>query len=576
MIKVAEPDVEKSSAEETVSENKTIAKREGISIRLVGKLTELAKYKTRVEGGIVLRDTIGSESATVLPIDLITISRKWNFEADTALLEYLNSETMGSSSKNFFQKIETVALPVQYVNYRASSLSQFNILDVQCRIMTIKFLNDCMEDIIHLVNLSNPDESSLGTLIRKYSRYLLLNLKQPMLDQVIKATTVKSGSAAALQLDNEKALESRDAKQFDISSSQCTFVQAYNQLALKDLSVFRYVFSNDRVFQITFKGEDGIDAGGVYREGMSRIVEDLFSSNLNLLLLCPNGQHSVHVNMDKYVPNPCQKSALAMKMFKFVGRLMATSIRVKLCLPFEFPSIVWKRIVGEDVTMEDLMSVDSVTCSFLNALRHCDEDDVVDEATFAEKYSQVKFVYTGSDGVERELDSSQRQKVVNFSNRHEYCDAVLNARLHEFDEQIAAIASGMNDVIPLRILQLFSWQQVETLVCGSPTFDIALWKNKTDSTGVSSKTVELFWKVIESLTPKEQAGFVRFAWGRSRLPAEKDFTTKMRLTNAGSNPLPVSHTCFFSIELPDYHTEAAMRHGIMTAIHFGVGGILNG
>jgi hypothetical protein len=49
----------------------------------------------------------------------------------------------------------------------------------------------------------------------------------------------------------------------------------------------------------------------------------------------------------------------------------------------------------------------------------------------------------------------------------------------------------------------------------------------------------------------------------------------MSLTNAGDAKLPVSHTCFFSVELPAYSTEEEMRHGLLTAIHYGVGGVLN-
>jgi hypothetical protein len=57
----------------------------------------------------------------------------------------------------------------------------------------------------------------------------------------------------------------------------------------------------------------------------------------------------------------------------------------------------------------------------------------------------------------------------------------------------------------------------------------------------------------------------------------EDFKTKMKLTPpGGSNPLPVAHTCFFSVELPAYDTEEEMRHGLLTAIHYGVGGILMG
>ena len=38
--------------------------------------------------------------------------------------------------------------------------------------------------------------------------------------------------------------------------------------------------------------------------------------------------------------------------------------------------------------------------------------------------------------------------------------------------------------------------------------------------------------------------------------------------------LPLSHTCFFQIELPAYTTDEAMRKNLLICIHFGVAGIL--
>lgn len=53
------------------------------------------------------------------------------------------------------------------------------------------------------------------------------------------------------------------------------------------------------------------------------------------------------------------------------------------------------------------------------------------------------------------------------------------------------------------------------------------------------------------------------------------FYPQISRRNTGEESLPASHTCFFSIELPPYKTEAAMRKGLLTAIHFGMVGILN-
>lgn len=36
-----------------------------------------------------------------------------------------------------------------------------------------------------------------------------------------------------------------------------------------------------------------MDAGGVFREGMSRMVEDIFSADLDLFILCPNGRQAI-------------------------------------------------------------------------------------------------------------------------------------------------------------------------------------------------------------------------------------------------------------------------------------------
>jgi len=37
---------------------------------------------------------------------------------------------------------------------------------------------------------------------------------------------------------------------------------------------------------VNFEGESGIDAGGVYREGLQRMIDDLFSDRFELLVKC--------------------------------------------------------------------------------------------------------------------------------------------------------------------------------------------------------------------------------------------------------------------------------------------------
>ena len=72
---------------------------------------------------------------------------------------------------------------------------------------------------------------------------------------------------------------------------------------------------------------------------------------------------------------------------------------------------------------------------------------------------------------------------------------------------------------------------------------------------------------------------MRFVWGRSRLPLKgrswpQTFKIQ-RASGVSDTHLPVTHTCFFSIELPEYSSEEVMREKLLAAINFGVGGILN-
>jgi rubredoxin len=542
-------------------------KADYVSITLRGSYSPEQKFEIRLDRAMAEHRPV--------PALLQQSMRRWTAPLDNVLLEYINSQNMGTED----QPLHRPSLSKQtFQLYHSAGLDKMSSWDVSSRMHVFRAFNATIKDLLPSLNLLNQDPRSLGALIRKYNRYIFLNVKQPLLDAALEESQVNSGSGlpATLVLNNFKSITSKEKPEADLIKCLNCFVQAFQQLQKKEVKVFKHIFSSDRVFQITFEGESGIDAGGVFREGMSRIMEDLFADTFSLLKLCPNGKHGVHINTEKYVPNPAYSGVVEMQMFEFIGRIMGSSLRAKMCLPFEFPSVVWKLLAGDELIEEDFLAFDAISYKQLVAMRDCDTNDTIDNETFQEKFDHHNFTCLGCDGVEHELISGGKDITVTFDNRLDYYQRSIAFRLHEFDAQTAAIKKGLEDVVPINLLQLFSWQQLEILVAGNPAFDITLWKSKTDSEQISNKTANLFWKVMESLTPKEQSGFVRFAWGRSRLPPERQWTTKMRLTNAGRVALPVSHTCFFSVEMPAYETEAEMRKGLLTVIHFGIGGILNG
>eukprot|EP01083_Nonionella_stella_P295391 1003976_1 len=176
--------------------------------------------------------------------------------------------------------------------------------------------------------------------------------------------------------------------------------------------------------------------------------------------------------------------------------------------------------------------------------------------------------------------------MVTYESKVEYADLVEKYRLTEFDKQIDAIIHGLNQIIPVDIVALLSWKQLEEIVTGKIEIDIALLKEKTvyvgNVTGHDHHIV-MFWEVLEGFSNEERKLFLQFVWGRSRLPSTKVGFGKdvMKVSDhlsslthktcfgdtSGDSFLPVAHTCFFSLELPRYSSKKVLKDKLLYAIY---------
>ncbi len=109
-------------------------------------------------------------------------------------------------------------------------------------------------------------------------------------------------------------------------------------------------------------------------------------------------------------------------------------------------------------------------------------------------------------------------------------------RLHEFDEAVAAVREGMSQVVPVPLLSLFTGYELETMVCGSPDIPLTLLKSVATYKGVdpTAPLIQWFWEVMEEFSSQERSLFLRFVWGRTRLPRTiadfrgRDFVIQVR------------------------------------------------
>lgn len=270
----------------------------------------------------------------------------------------------------------------------------------------------------------------------------------------------------------------------------------------------------------------------------------------------PNGLSAVGYNREKWILNPGATSRQELEMLAFVGKLMGIAIRSKEYLALNIPSLIWKLLVGEAPTLDDLEAIDY---SAVKSLRQLVEDPMLNADNFSDIFYNT-FTTTSSDGREVELMPNGAKRPVTFESRLEYRDRVLQYRLHEFDAQAAAVRSGLATIVPMALLSsLFGWEQLEEMVCGSAEIDVPLLKSITEYSGCSATDphIQLFWAAMNDFSNEERSALIRFTWGRSRLPlTAAGFSQRFKLQQMGKEPadahLPEAHTCFFSVRVSSF------------------------
>ena len=141
---------------------------------------------------------------------------------------------------------------------------------------------------------------------------------------------------------------------------------------------------------------------------------------------------------------------------------------------------------------------------------------------------------------------------------------------------MAAIRKGFEIIFPTAVMGILTPSEVEYRICGPSTIDVEVLKKITSYSSCSAENefIERFWRVLEGFTELEKRMYLKFVWGRSRLPPEDHLNDcrhtvmlfeQSRFTDHNQH-FPEAHTCFFQIDLPRYTTDQACRDKILYAI----------
>ena len=255
------------------------------------------------------------------------------------------------------------------------------------------------------------------------------------------------------------------------------FGQLFRQLRYLAPSALR---NSERAFYTEFVGEHADDYGGPYREALSFVCGELMAETpmLSLLQRCPNGRDNLGQNKDRFVPLSGTPTAHSLASLEFLGVLIGVAIRTSCPLEITLPSLVWKPMVGDVITPADVECLHESHRNVMARLRELVHDPSMDPDKWKRVVEKInlRFVTTAFDGSELELFPGGASVPVPWTSRLEYLDMVDKARIRECASQTAAIVRGLATQVPIHVLSLFTWHEIELMVCGNPTVDLELLK----------------------------------------------------------------------------------------------------
>lgn len=462
--------------------------------------------------------------------------------------------------------------PDELLPYR--SLDEIPMFNLQVRLFVLQQLNIQISSIMGLVDFSLPAHmSSLADGIRSIRALIFFKTKEVLWNRALDETKCQP-SDRELELDRFRSVKLKEMKKTDAKGKRSLFGQAFQQLNNRDPKMFR-LEKNKCAWKTVFKGEFSDDYGGPYRQSIEDFCNELHSDLLPLFIKCPNGRENIGTNREKFVPRPSSISPLHLAMYEFVGKLMGLAIRTKNVLDLDLPSIVWKPLVSDVITEDDVLAIDLLSFKILDELKKFEVSNDLPTEYFT-AFVNSKFVVIGSDQRVYPLVPGGHHIQVTWDNRQQFAKSLIHYRLNEFKVQCEAIRRGLATVVPYPLLSLFTWHELEVEVCGRPKMNVDLLEQVTvyESCSATDPHVVLFWRMLrERLDDVERCQFLRFVWGRSRLPLkQEDFDRKFKISRmhqADRSPddyLPISHTCFFSLELPRYSSLDIMHRKILYAI----------
>ena len=304
-------------------------------------------------------------------------------------------------------------------NMKYGDLAKYSTGEIRYTWAIIKNFNKNLSDAILYINMNSgygydlaAKWLNLGTFLSAFKNFWLSQIKIELSKRVLQKTALPREMAPKVTLERlrlvrEKEVREKEAKEIEEkrgsksnqsgstakeivsykTKDEFVFTKAYEQLKDVPPTQFRPVKPLGTepfiAFEIVFKGEHVMGEAGPYRQFFADISQELQPNNvsitaqyknLNLLVPSPNNASKIGEGRDKYVINPSAKGSYHLQLFEFLGTLMGSCVRTDTHFTLDLPSIFWKQLTNQTITVEDLEEIDKPLVDLIRLMGECNKE----------------------------------------------------------------------------------------------------------------------------------------------------------------------------------------------------------
>ncbi|XP_057668198.1 E3 ubiquitin-protein ligase SMURF2 [Diorhabda carinulata] len=319
---------------------------------------------------------------------------------------------------------------------------------------------------------------------------------------------------------------------------------------------------------VKFRGEEGLDYGGVAREWLHLLSREMLNPQYGLFQYSRDDHYTLQINPDSSV-NPEHLS-----YFHFVGRILGIAVFHNHQLEGGFTLPFYKQLLNKPITLQDIEGVDPELHRSLTWMLENNIDGVLD-TNFAVENNSFGIVKV------HELKPGGASISVTEENKREYVKLYVNYRfMRGIEQQFLALQKGFSELIPSTSLRPFDERELELVISGIGSIDIADWRAHTRLKHCTPETpvVQWFWQAVDSYSEEMRARLLQFVTGSSRVPLQ-GFKALQGSTGAAGprlftihcvdvspQNLPKAHTCFNRIDIPPYESYQVLLDKLTQAV----------